>query len=100
MIALIVAAAALTPAADVVRDYIYCVRRNSARLEPSGDPLQDVAKAAIMMCNREELAAFSSLSGSTPEHLRETAIFYGAGQVVVTRVCRKNHDCGLLPLPR
>jgi hypothetical protein len=100
MIALVVAAAGLTPADEFVRDYMYCVRRNSARLEPSGDPPEDIAKAAIMMCNHEESAAFNSSSGSTPEHLRETAVFYGSGQVVVTRLCRRTRECGFLPLPK
>jgi hypothetical protein len=91
------ALAASTEQDAVVQAYMLCVRKNAERLEPSGDSPQDIAKASIFLCSNEELAAFAP-DPSSATQLRETAIFYGTGQAVVARLCRKAKDCGLAPL--
>lgn len=98
-------AAAQTPD-DATRAYMLCVRRNAEFLEPSGDPPQDVARAAVFVCHREELAAFNAVNrpaGAPPDSnalhaLRNSALFYGAGQATVARACRVAQRCGLAPL--
>jgi hypothetical protein len=87
----------------LVYDFMICVRRTAERLEPSGDAPKDVAEAAVFLCLPKETAAANAaiqagdmqMMGS----LRGTATFYGAGQVVAARLCRKTKDCGLAPLP-
>ena len=92
-------AGAASPEQDAaVRDYMYCVRNNAGRLEPSGDAPNDIAKASVFLCQSEELAAFAP-SPDSAKQLRETAIFYGASQAVIARLCRKIGDCVLAPLP-
>ena len=100
LVLLVQTAAAQTPD-DVVRTYMLCVRRNAELLEPSGDPPQDVARAAAFLCMREETAAFNA--GYRPNagprsSLRETALLYGAAQATVARACRVAQRCGLAPL--
>jgi len=81
-----------------------CVRRLAVRLEPSNDPPEDVARAAAFVCQGLELRAINlSLDnpppGGSPIELRATAIYYGAGQTVIARLCRLRHDCSVLPPP-
>ena len=97
-----VASSAMAPvassqSADVVTAYMHCVRRNAERLEPAGDSPEDIARAAIFLCQSKEAAAFAA-SPSSAEELRAAAIFFGAGQAVVARLCRKTKDCGLAPV--
>lgn len=81
----------------LVRDYMFCVRRNAEVLEPSDDPPQDVARAAIFLCGREETAAINSKIDQATR-LRETTIFYGAAQATIARACRRARRCGLAPI--
>jgi hypothetical protein len=83
---------------DATRAYMLCVRRNAESLEPSGDPPQDVARAAVFLCGREEGVAFN-FDISSAGRLRETALFYGAGQATVARACRIAKRCGFAPIP-
>ena len=79
-----------------------CVRRNAELLEPSGDPPQDVARAAAFLCMREETAALNAgyrASAGPRSALRDTALFHGAAQATVARACRVAQRCGLAPLP-
>ena len=94
-------AAAQTPD-DATRAYMLCVRRTAELLEPSGDPPQDVARAAVALCQREETIAFNAHGGADTgalSSLRDTAIFYGAAQSTAARACRIAQRCGLAPLP-
>jgi hypothetical protein len=79
---------------------MHCVRNNAVRLEPSCDAPEDIAKAAIFLCQREEGAAINANAENAKNamQLRETAIFYGSGQTVVARLCRKTKVCGLAPI--
>ena len=102
VLALLVQTAAAQTSDDVVRSYMLCVRRNAEVLEPSGDPPQDVARAAVFLCGREETAAFNAgyrPNASPRSTLRDTALFHGAAQATVARVCRVANRCGLAPLP-
>ena len=93
------ARAAAAPAPDdATRAYMTCVRRNAERLEPSGDPPQGVARAAVFLCQRDEMTAFNA-RGRPDANLRDTALFYGAGQATAARACRVAQRCGLAPLP-
>lgn len=95
------AATAQTPD-DATRAYMLCVRRTAELLEPSGDPPQDVARAAVALCQREEMTAFNARGGvntGAATSLRDTAIFYGAMQSTTARACRVAQRCGLAPLP-
>lgn len=99
VIALLVAHAANAQTPDkAVRDYLLCVRRAAEVLEPSGDTPQDVARAAVLICQREEMSV-SKDSDREAQRLRETALFYGAAQATVARACRIVGRCGLAPLP-
>jgi len=89
--------AADTGADTLTREYMLCVRRNAVRLEPSGDPPGDVARAAVFACQPEEAALFAMLPQEANQ-LRATAIFFGTGQAVSARLCRKTKDCGVTPL--
>ena len=94
--------AAALPPDDAVRSYMLCVRRNAELLEPSGDPPQDVARAAAFLCMRGEAAAFNAgyrPNASPRSTLRDTALFHGAAQATVARACRVAQRCGLAPLP-
>ncbi len=84
---------------SIVRAYMLCVRTTAERLEPSGDAPEDIAKASIFVCQSEEAKAFSA-DPAGAENLRDTAIFYGAGQAVIARLCRKTGDCGVAPVPK
>jgi recombinational DNA repair protein (RecF pathway) len=97
-LALAMQSAAAEAPQDATYAYMFCVRRHAELLEPSGDPPQDVARAAVFLCLREEGLAFNSDGRSTPDHLRNTAIFYGAAQTTVARACRLAQRCGLAPL--
>jgi hypothetical protein len=93
-----------TAQSDAVRTYMTCVRSMSARIEPSEEPPEEVAKAAIFVCQREELAAInaslsSQVQGMSPDKLRATAIYYGASQAVLARLCRRAGECKLAPPP-
>jgi hypothetical protein len=101
-LALLVQTAAAQTPDDAVRSYMHCVRRNAEILEPSGDPPQDVARAAVFLCGREETAALNAgyrPNASPRSTLRDTALFYGAAQATVARACRIAQRCGLAPLP-
>ncbi len=84
---------------DSVRDYMLCVRRAAVRLEPSEASPEDVAKAAVFSCQTAEARAFN-MHLAQANQLRETAIFYGVGQAVAARLCRRTRDCDVVPLPR
>lgn len=93
------------PNDSVVRDYVLCVRRMAARLEPSGDSPTDIADAAKANCSAARDAADNSsrdFKGGTAisiEEIENGASFFGKSQVVVTRLCRKTKDCGLTKIP-
>jgi len=77
-------------------DYMLCVRQNAELLEVADDPPADVARAAVFLCQREELAAMNAdLANAT--RLRETALFFGAAQATIARACRRANRCGLAP---
>ena len=96
MLVLIALALSATPAEDqIVRNYMLCVRHAAVRLEPSEAPPEDVAKAAVFSCQAEETPALN-IDVSQAMHLRETALFYGVGQAVAARLCRRTHDCGVV----
>ncbi len=104
--ALLIQTAAAQTRNDLVGSYMLCVRRNAELLEPSGDPPQDVARAAVFLCPREEGAAFNATDrpGTRPDafsmrDLRDTALYAGAAQATVARACRIAQRCGLAPVP-
>lgn len=88
---------------DLTRTFMYCVRNLAARLEPSGDDPEAVAKAAVFLCLPEETDAVNAALREKDNYLvgqlRGTAIFYGSGQVVIARLCRKTKDCLVPPPP-
>jgi hypothetical protein len=99
-VALTLATAA--PNDDVVRDYMLCVRRMAARMEPSGDTPTDIADAAKVYCTPARTAALNGAirgSNATTTEIENAAELYGRAQVVVTRLCRKTKDCGLAHVP-
>lgn len=96
---LALAPAALDHTGTLTREYMLCVRTKAIRLEPSGDSPEDVAKAAVFACQREEATVFAVLPREATQ-LRDTAIFYGTGQAVAARLCRKTHDCSVATLPK
>ena len=102
LVLLVVQTAAAQPPDDAVGSYMLCVRRNAELLEPSGDPPQDVARAAAFLCMREETAASNAgyrANAGPRSAIRDTALFHGAAQATVARACRVAQRCGLAPLP-
>lgn len=101
MIGLALALAAAAPNDDVVRDYMLCVRRMAARLEPSGDTPTDVADAAKVYCTPARTAALNSVgaAGNATADIESAADLYGRAQVVVVRLCRRTKDCALAHIP-
>ncbi len=94
LLALALALAAPPDRDAQTRAYMNCVRTTAQRLEPSGDAPQEVARAATAFCQDFETPLFTA-QPSTSMQLRETAIYYGAAQVVAARLCRKTKDCEL-----
>jgi hypothetical protein len=84
---------------DLVRAYMLCVRQHAQILEPSEDTPQDVARAAVFLCQRQEGAAFNADLRAASE-LRETALFFGAAQATIARLCRRTGRCDLAAVPR
>jgi hypothetical protein len=90
------------PLDTATRNFMFCVRNTAARLEPSGESPRDIADAAVFVCLPEEIIALNlALGEGNPrsQNLRETALFFGASQVVVSRHCRLTGDCELAPAP-
>ena len=101
MIGLVFALAAAAPSDDIVRDYMLCVRRTAARLEPSGDSPTDIAEAAKVYCTPTRTAALNSAlkAGNSTAEIEAAADLYGRAQVVASRLCRKTKDCALAHIP-
>jgi hypothetical protein len=85
------------PRDDLTRAFMVCVRSSADALEASGDTPQDVAQAAVFLCQREEAAAINADPRSALK-LRETALFYGASQATIARLCRRTGRCDLAPV--
>ena len=95
------------PALDsAVGAFVLCSRNAAVRLEPPGDPPQDVARGAVILCGPAELKAANlalrvQQPGMDPTKIREDALFLAAGRAVVARLCRRTKDCitGAYPAP-
>jgi hypothetical protein len=89
-------AATDTPLEAAQRTYNVCVRRYATRLEPSGDSPSDIARAAKILCSDERFAALNAAAkagGTAIDDTERAAEFYAAGQVTISRLCRKTKDC-------
>jgi hypothetical protein len=101
VIGLVLALAAAAPNDDVVTNYMLCVRRMAARLEPSGETSTDIADAAKVYCTTARTAALNTArgAGQSAAEIESAADLYGRAQVVVARLCRKTKDCALAHIP-
>jgi len=94
---MLVPAAAAQAKTDPTIAYMHCVRSHAELLEPSEDAPMDVARAAIYLGGQEETAA-SSLNTHEATRMREAALWVGAAQATIARLCRRKGQCGLAPI--
>jgi hypothetical protein len=89
------------PAIGALAAYTACVRSMASRIEPSDALPDEVARAAIFACAKEEAIAMNEAvrSGGDPNRLRSDALYFGSSQAVIARLCRKTGDCRVAPPP-